>query len=88
VPHREGPLRRRPLERAAPADLHRSHPSSIAEVPPGFDAWFARATERDPDARFQTARELADALADILTPGQRWLDSLDENGAGAMGGRC
>ena len=56
-------------------------PSSIAEVPPGFDAWFARAMERDPAARFQSVRELADALAEILTPGRRWLDAVGESEA-------
>ena len=37
-------------------------PSRLAEVPAGFDAWFARATSRDPDHRFGSARELLDAL--------------------------
>ncbi len=32
-------------------------------LPPAFDAWFARALEREPERRFQTATELADALA-------------------------
>jgi serine/threonine-protein kinase len=32
------------------------------EVPPGFDAWFARACSRDPQKRFQSATELADSL--------------------------
>jgi serine/threonine-protein kinase len=32
-------------------------------LPPTFDVWFRRALERDPARRFQTARELADALA-------------------------
>jgi serine/threonine-protein kinase len=41
-------------------------PSAIAEVPAGFDAWWARAATRDPNARFQTAKELADALAPAL----------------------
>lgn len=41
-------------------------PSQIAEVPPGFDAWWARAVERDPAARFQSAKELADALEGAL----------------------
>ncbi len=41
-------------------------PSSLAEVPAGFDAWWARAATRDPDQRFQTAKELADALAPAL----------------------
>ena len=31
-------------------------------VPPGFDAWFARACARDVARRFQTATELAEAL--------------------------
>ncbi len=37
-------------------------PSRIAAVPVGFDAWWARAAARDPDHRFQTAKELAEAL--------------------------
>ncbi len=41
-------------------------PSTIVEVPAGFDAWFARAVERDPDKRFQTAREMTDALREAL----------------------
>jgi serine/threonine protein kinase len=53
-------------------------PSSIAKVPVGFDAWFERATQRDPTARYQTVRELAGALAELLTPGQPWIEvSLD-----------
>jgi serine/threonine-protein kinase len=39
-------------------------PSSVVPtLPATFDAWFARACDRDPDKRFQSARELADALA-------------------------
>jgi serine/threonine-protein kinase len=38
-------------------------PSHVALVPPGFDAWWARATARDPGLRFQTAREMMDNLA-------------------------
>jgi serine/threonine-protein kinase len=38
-------------------------PSHVAPVPPGFDAWWARCSARDPDQRFQSAKELADALA-------------------------
>ncbi len=37
-------------------------PSQVAQVPPGFDAWFARATQRDPAARFQSAKDFADSL--------------------------
>jgi serine/threonine-protein kinase len=38
-------------------------PSSVAQVPPGFDAWFARAASRDPNQRFQSPKEFSDALA-------------------------
>jgi serine/threonine-protein kinase len=39
-------------------------PSQVApDVPPGFDAWWVRAAMRDPAQRFQTARDLVDALA-------------------------
>jgi eukaryotic-like serine/threonine-protein kinase len=41
-------------------------PSSVAAVPAGFDAWFARAVERDPDARFQSSREMALALLQVV----------------------
>ncbi|AKT39949.1 serine/threonine-protein kinase [Chondromyces crocatus] len=37
-------------------------PSNLAPVPPGFDAWWARATRREPDLRFQSAKEMAEAL--------------------------
>ncbi|MEZ4308361.1 MAG: protein kinase [Polyangiaceae bacterium] len=52
-------------------------PSAVAEVPEGFDAWFIRATEREPDARFQSIQELAGALSAILTPGHPWLEGAD-----------
>jgi len=32
-------------------------------LPPGFDAWFTRAMEREPDRRFSTVQEMSDALA-------------------------
>jgi serine/threonine protein kinase len=41
-------------------------PSEAGPVPLGFDEWFARACSRDPDARFQSARELTEALRDAL----------------------
>ncbi len=40
-------------------------PSQLAPVPAGFDEWFARAAERDQERRFQSARELAQALRDV-----------------------
>jgi serine/threonine protein kinase len=41
-------------------------PSAIASVPIGFDAWWNRAVARDPEKRFQTAKELTEALRDAL----------------------
>lgn len=41
-------------------------PSAVAGVPAGFDAWFARATAKDPQARFDSAKELAAELRDSV----------------------
>ncbi|APR88188.1 Putative serine/threonine-protein kinase pknH [Minicystis rosea] len=41
-------------------------PSRVAAVPAGFDAWWAHAVARDPAARFQSAKEMSEALADAL----------------------
>ena len=41
-------------------------PSQVAPLPPGFDAWWARALDRNPAARFQSAKELVEALAEAL----------------------
>jgi serine/threonine-protein kinase len=38
------------------------------DLPPTFEQWFHKALDRDPDKRFQTARELADALTKALAP--------------------
>ena len=37
-------------------------PSAPGPVPDGFDAWFARATERDPDARFPSVKQAMQEL--------------------------
>lgn len=37
--------------------------AKVAELPVAFDAWFARALDRDPARRFESATELADSLA-------------------------
>ena len=61
----------RPFRVAASAscdpDLRLAHPvpSSLAPVPLGFDHWFARAVERDYERRFQSAREMSEALREI-----------------------
>jgi eukaryotic-like serine/threonine-protein kinase len=36
------------------------------DLPPAFDLWFLKALDRDPARRFQTAKELADELAQVL----------------------
>jgi len=41
-------------------------PSEVAAVLPSFDAWFARATAREPAARFESARDQIGALRDAL----------------------
>jgi serine/threonine protein kinase len=42
-------------------------PSSIVpSLPPGLDAWWVRAASRDIEARYQSAKELSDALAIAL----------------------
>jgi len=65
---------RRPFDSEALGDLVLSIcirpipvPSTLRpELPPRFDAWFAHATARNPEARFQSARELTSALIDAL----------------------
>ncbi len=37
-------------------------PSQNASVPPGFDEWFVKGTQRDRERRFGSAREMADEL--------------------------
>jgi serine/threonine-protein kinase len=55
-------------------------PSRInPNVPHGFDAWFARACSRDPSRRFQTADELAQALAGVCGLGRIRMATLDED---------
>jgi serine/threonine protein kinase len=41
-------------------------PSQHGPVPEGFDAWFARATQRAPEMRFESAREMAEALRECV----------------------
>ncbi len=38
-------------------------PSSVAVVPPGFDRWWAKAAERNPEGRFQHAKEFSMTLS-------------------------
>jgi serine/threonine-protein kinase len=41
-------------------------PSEIGSVPIGFDGWWNRAVARDPEKRFQTAKELTESLREAL----------------------
>lgn len=41
-------------------------PSRVGAVPEGFDEWFEKAVNRDPEQRFQSARELASALIQVV----------------------
>jgi serine/threonine protein kinase len=41
-------------------------------LPPAFDDWFARACSRAPDERFQTAKDMADALTAVAN-GTQWV---------------
>jgi serine/threonine-protein kinase len=42
-------------------------PSELGFVPVGFDGWFARACARDPAARFQSAKQAADAFDEAMS---------------------
>ena len=56
-------------------------------LPDGFDAWFARALGREPEARFPTAREAFEALAPLLGPAAPPSEDLrvaDDVGSEAM----
>lgn len=44
-------------------------PSSQGLYLPGFDEWFAKATNRDAEQRFGSAQELASSLKDVVAPG-------------------
>jgi hypothetical protein len=50
------------------ASTHPAQSIRPGEVPAPFEAWFRRATEHDPNARFQSARELSDELSRAIAP--------------------
>ena len=56
------------LQLAALGELRK--PSQVMRVPPAFDAWFAKATHAVPEHRFDSAKELADALRVALGAGK------------------
>jgi serine/threonine-protein kinase len=41
-------------------------PSTLSSVPRGFDEWFVKATNRDPEQRYQSANELLAALRELV----------------------
>jgi serine/threonine protein kinase len=47
-------------------------PSDVAHVPSGFDAWFARTVQRDPNQRFQNAKQLSTELRPVLDLPRSW----------------
>jgi serine/threonine-protein kinase len=49
------------------------------QVPSGFDAWFARACNRDPSKRFQTADELSESLGNVCGTGRVRTATLNED---------
>ncbi len=48
-------------------------------VPAGFDAWFARACNRDPAKRFQSAEELSETLANVCGTGRVRVATMSED---------
>jgi serine/threonine-protein kinase len=66
------------------------------DLPPAFDTWFRKALERDPNKRFQGAKELADELAravgappislvNIGSPSQIEMEALAQNAEAIAG---
>jgi serine/threonine protein kinase len=46
-------------------------PSTLGDVPAGFDEWFFKGTHKEPSDRFESAGEMADALTKVLVQGER-----------------
>ncbi|HEX2731438.1 MAG TPA: serine/threonine-protein kinase, partial [Polyangiaceae bacterium] len=52
-------------------------PSSFGSVPEGFDQWFEQAVAREPERRFQSARELADTFKAVCRASLLLTESVD-----------
>jgi hypothetical protein len=63
-----GPMLRKVLAGAVEPPSARALRRKNVRIPPGFDAWFTRATAVDPRARFQSASEATLALGGALQP--------------------
>ena len=61
-------------------------PSQVADVPHGFDRWWARAASRDPAGRFQSAKEFAESLQLVFGASQA-TDVMDRSQLKAALGR-
>ncbi len=59
-------------------------PSRVADVPPGFDAWFARAVARNPEERFESAKVMATDLCRALLAGSLVELSLMDAASGSF----
>ncbi len=53
-------------------------PSTLAPMPPEFDEWFVHACSRDPEGRFASAREMAEALRTALGETRATVVTIDE----------
>lgn len=62
-----------------PSEVHRG-------VPPGFDTWWRRAADRNPDGRFQTAKEFAQSLEMALGQSSVTEVNFDRSKLQKMGG--
>jgi hypothetical protein len=58
-------------------------PSQVALVPPGFDEWFARASQKDPERRFQSAKEMIDAYWMLITHRDEVTGKTESSGTAA-----
>ena len=52
-------------------------PSRLGAVPPGFDAWFAKATHPDIERRYQRVDELVSALCEVCRSGRKDIPRLE-----------
>jgi eukaryotic-like serine/threonine-protein kinase len=75
---------KRPFEDEAPGAVVMqicAHPMAVpsslnSDVPPGFDAWFAQACNRDPSLRFSSSQDLAQSLAHVCDAVELSLDDV------------
>ncbi len=56
------------LGEIVPASIRAASYEAGDRLPPGFDAWFARCVDRDPDKRFADAKGAFAAFADVMRP--------------------